>query len=69
MRTQLQLSNMLAQCVEDFACVQKAEHGFDLLDSRMKRTLRGLGISPDMWILPEGVKVRVARCDFYRYAV
>lgn len=23
----------------------------------MKRTLRGLGISPDMWILPEGVKI------------
>lgn len=38
------VSNALAQEVEDFACVQKIEHGFDLLDARAKRFLRGLQV-------------------------
>ena len=42
---------------QDFACIQKTEHGFDLLDSRAKRALRGMSIKPDMWILPEGLKI------------
>jgi hypothetical protein len=51
------LGSALAQEIEDFACIQKIEHGFDLLDSRAKRFLRGMSIKPDMWILPEGVKI------------
>ena len=51
------LGNALAQEVEDFACIQKTEHGFDLLDARAKRAMRGMSIKPDMWILPEGLKI------------
>jgi len=51
------LGAALMQEVEDFACIQKTEHGFDLLDARAKRMMRGLSIKPDMWILPEGLKI------------
>ena len=40
--------------------VQKNEHGFDLLDSRAKRFMRSAGVQPDLWILPEGVKIYLA---------
>jgi hypothetical protein len=44
--------------VEEFGLIQKVEHGFDLLDSRLKRIMRSKqGVSPDMWILSEGTKV------------
>jgi len=47
--------------VEQWACIQKVEHGFDLLDSRVKRKMRALGVNPNMWILPEGVKPYLAQ--------
>ena len=51
------LGSALSQELEDFACIQKVEHGFDMLDARAKRFMRGLSIRPDTWILPEGVKI------------
>jgi hypothetical protein len=54
------LRGQLAQEVDDFMAVQKNEHGFDLLDSRAKRFMRSAGVQPDLWVLPEGVKIYLA---------
>ncbi|KAK3249644.1 hypothetical protein CYMTET_40924 [Cymbomonas tetramitiformis] len=45
----------LATEVEDWATVQKTEHGWDLLDSRCKRIMRARGVEPDSWIVPDGI--------------
>jgi len=46
--------------VENWACIQKSDGGWDLLDSRCKRTLQDAGHSPNMWILPRGMKPYIA---------
>lgn len=44
--------------VEEFGLIQKVEHGFDLLHTRLKRAMTTRnGVEPDMWILNEGVKL------------
>ena len=51
------LARALSQEVEQFAMVQKTEYGFDLLDAMAKRVLKLIGVVPDLWILPEGMKM------------
>ena len=51
------LQKALSQEVEQFAMIQKTEYGFDLLDSIGKRALKLIGVTPDLWILPEGMKM------------
>ena len=51
------LARALSQEVEQFAMVQKTEYGFDLLDAMAKRVLKLIGVTPDLWILPEGMKM------------
>ncbi|KAK3255174.1 hypothetical protein CYMTET_35647 [Cymbomonas tetramitiformis] len=55
--------------LEDFATIQKTEHGWDLLDSRCKRYLRAKNVAPDTWIIPEGMKpyVTQVRRENYTY--
>lgn len=54
----LQLKQLAEQNeVEEFGCIQKNEYGFDLLDTRLKRTMRSkFNVDPNMWILNEGTK-------------
>ncbi|KAK3288628.1 hypothetical protein CYMTET_3846 [Cymbomonas tetramitiformis] len=55
--------------VEDWATIQKTEHGWDLLDSRCKRFLRSKNVTPDTWIIPEGLKPYISqvRRENYTY--
>ncbi|KAK3259148.1 hypothetical protein CYMTET_31808 [Cymbomonas tetramitiformis] len=55
--------------IEDFATIQKTEHGWDLLDSRCKRYLRSKDVQPDTWIIPEGMKpyITQVRRENYTY--
>eukprot|EP00854_Cymbomonas_tetramitiformis_P009287 gene9287-11002_t len=55
--------------LEDFATIQKTEHGWDLLDSRCKRYLRSKDVQPDTWIIPEGMKpyITQVRRENYTY--
>ena len=43
-----------------YAAVQKNDHGFDILDSRLKRMMSQNGVTPDLWILPQGIKIYLA---------
>lgn len=54
------LRGILGEEVETYATVQKNEHGFDILDSRVKRYMRANGVSPDTWIVPQGMMVYLA---------
>ncbi|KAK3236029.1 hypothetical protein CYMTET_53797 [Cymbomonas tetramitiformis] len=47
--------------VEDFATIQKTEHGWDMLDSRCKRFMRSKNVQPDTWIIPEGMKSYISQ--------
>ena len=51
------LARALSQEVEQFAMVQKTEYGFDLLDVMGKKVLKQIGVTADLWILPEGMKM------------
>jgi hypothetical protein len=51
------LARALQQEVEQFAMIQKSEYGFDLLDALGKRALKLIGVTPNLWILPEGMKM------------
>ena len=51
------LQKALSQEVEQFGMVQKTEYGFDLLDTMGKRVLKLIGVTADLWILPEGMKM------------
>ena len=52
----------LSEDVERWACIQKVEHGFDLLDSREKRRLRAMGVNPDMWCVPtQGMLIKTKK--------
>eukprot|EP00854_Cymbomonas_tetramitiformis_P009873 gene9873-11692_t len=55
--------------IEDWATIQKTEHGWDLLDSRCKRYLRSKNVTPDTWIIPEGLKPYISqvRRENYTY--
>ena len=46
--------------VDNWACIQKSEGGWDLLDSRCKRILQDAGHQPNAWILPRGTKPYIA---------
>ncbi len=48
------LRGYLGDEVERYMIVQKTEHGFDLMDTKAKKYLRSVGVTPDTWILPEG---------------
>jgi len=54
------LRTMLAEETDIYAAVQKNDHGFDILDSRLKRQMSVSGVTPDLWILPQGVKIYLA---------
>ena len=56
----MRLRNILAEELDGYAAVQKNEHGFEILDSRMKRLMAQSGITPNLWILPQGVKMYLA---------
>ena len=51
------LAKALQQEVEQFAMIQKSEYGFDVLDALGKRALKLLGVTPNLWIVPEGMKM------------
>lgn len=46
--------------VDNWACIQKQDGGWDMLDSRSKRQLQDTGSSPNMWIIPRGMKPYIA---------
>ena len=47
--------------VEAFAEIQKSDHGWDMLNSRAQRVLKAVsGVTPDAWILDDGVKKYIA---------
>ena len=46
--------------VDNWACIQKGDGSWDLLDSRCKRILQDNGHQPNMWILPRGMKPYIA---------
>ena len=51
------LAKALATEVQQFAMIQKNEYGFDLMDAMGKKSLKLLGVTPNLWILPEGMKM------------
>ena len=53
------LAKALSQEVQQFAMIQKSEYGFDLLDALGKKALKLIGVTPDLWILPENMKMYV----------
>ncbi|KAK3247742.1 hypothetical protein CYMTET_42775 [Cymbomonas tetramitiformis] len=54
--------------IEDWATIQKTEHGWDLLDSRCKRYLRSKNVTPDTWIIPEGLKPYISQVRRENYS-
>ncbi|MFB1020110.1 MAG: hypothetical protein QMC37_07720, partial [Flavobacteriales bacterium] len=46
--------------VEAFGEIQKTDYGWDMLNSRAQRTLKLNGVSPDAWVLDDGVKKYIA---------
>ena len=53
-RSGASLRGYLGDEIDRYMIVQKTEHGFDILDNKAKKFMRGNGITPDTWILPEG---------------
>jgi hypothetical protein len=45
---------------ESFAEIQKSDHGWEMLNSRAQRTLRIAGVTPDAWVVDDGVKKYIA---------
>ena len=52
--SQSQVRRVVAEELEMWACVQKSSNAMQIADLRMKRRMRKMGVSPDMWIFPEG---------------
>jgi hypothetical protein len=46
--------------VEAFGEIQKTDYGWDMLNSRAQRTLKLNGVTPDAWVLDDGVKKYIA---------
>ena len=46
--------------VESWAEIQKTDYGWDMLNSRAHKTLKINGVTPDAWVVDEGVKKYVA---------
>lgn len=57
--------------VEQFAMVQKSEYGFDLLHKAGSKALKLIGVKPNLWILPEGMKMYLnnVRKENFQYAI
>jgi hypothetical protein len=49
------LRGILGEEVERYFCIQKSEHGFDMLDNKAKKYLKSNGVTPDTWVVPEGM--------------
>ena len=54
-----QIRRILAEELENWACVQKSSNALQICDLRMKRRMRKMGAQPDMWIFPEGLKTYI----------
>jgi len=46
--------------VESWAEIQKTDYGWDMLNSRAHKTLKINGVTPDAWVVDDGVKKYVA---------
>jgi hypothetical protein len=57
--THAQIRKTLGEELENWACVQKSANALQMLDIRMKRRMRKMGVVPDMWIFPEGMKTYI----------
>ena len=65
------LQRALAEEVEQFAQIQKNEYGFDLMDAAGKKALKLIGVTPNLWILPEGMKMylNLVRKENFQFAL
>ena len=58
--TALSARRRLEMEVESFAEIQKSDHGWEMLNSRAQRNLKLHGVSPDAWVVDDGVKKYIA---------
>lgn len=54
------LRGYIGEEVAMYMVVQKSEHGFDILDTRAKKQMRLTNVTPDTWVLPEGLGTYLA---------
>jgi len=54
------LRGYIGEEVAMYMVVQKSEHGFDILDTRAKKQMRLSNVTPDTWVLPEGLGTYLA---------
>lgn len=58
--TALSARKRLEMECESFAEIQKSDHGWEMLNSRAQRNLKLHGVTPDAWIVDDGVKKYIA---------
>jgi len=58
--TALSARRRLEMECESFAEIQKSDHGWEMLNSRAQRSLKLNGVTPDAWVVDDGVKKYIA---------